>query len=622
MALSDIQTNPDHKTTALKRLGIIAAVVLVLAFAQAKFNIIPNSASQKAVVPIGVELNTAQVPQAIKTGSVTQINPCPSASLSTIPGPTIRTWIWAWNAQMSYLLANCGPKTTQGSLMEKYGVKLAFTRQDNTDLSKPQLITFAKALASGNPNPGEGIHFIVIMGDGAASTLYDLNKSLVKLGPDYRAEIVGAVGYSGNDIAGEDGLMGPPEWAADPSKAKGELIAGVERDGDWNTGLDWENKNNLKNNPDDRYFEEDAVNWVNVDDYTKAGDAYINGYCETRPVINSEGKTTGQKATKCVKALVSWTPVDVNVFTKKGGLIKLWSTKQNTYQMPAVVIGIHKWDTDHAKLVEGMLAASFEAAEQVNHYDSALQRAGKASYDVYAEQNPGYWVKYYKGVLEHDRVTGQIVELGGSRVNDLGDNLFLFGLLEGSGGVENSPFNATYDGFARVAHQQYPLILPTWPKTSEAVNLEFLQALAEKSTLSKTVNARTFETGTIDTSNQMAKQNVSIQFDTGKATFRPEAIETLDGLYNQLTVSAALSVDIQGHTDNVGSAGDGGRRNVTLSLARAQAVQTYLQGKSKLLFPENRLTVRGFGDTQPIASNDTADGRAKNRRVTIILGTK
>jgi len=79
-----------------------------------------------------------------------------------------------------------------------------------------------------------------------------------------------------------------------------------------------------------------------------------------------------------------------------------------------------------------------------------------------------------------------------------------------------------------------------------------------------------------------------------------------------LTLLSDLTLNIEGHTDATGSA----EINQKLSAARAQAVLTFLK---EMGVPEARMTAKGFGPDQPIAPNDTAEGRARNRRVEIIL---
>ena len=73
-----------------------------------------------------------------------------------------------------------------------------------------------------------------------------------------------------------------------------------------------------------------------------------------------------------------------------------------------------------------------------------------------------------------------------------------------------------------------------------------------------------------------------------------------------------FSLKVDCHTDNVG----GSSNNQTLSRARARKIRKYLTNAG---ISKSRITIEGFGDTQPIESNDTEDGRAKNRRVEIRL---
>ena len=75
---------------------------------------------------------------------------------------------------------------------------------------------------------------------------------------------------------------------------------------------------------------------------------------------------------------------------------------------------------------------------------------------------------------------------------------------------------------------------------------------------------------------------------------------------------AALKLEIQGHTDNVG----GAAANLKLSQDRAAAVKAYLVQTHGVA--ADRLTTAGLGDTKPIADNGSEDGRAKNRRVELV----
>jgi outer membrane protein OmpA-like peptidoglycan-associated protein len=100
----------------------------------------------------------------------------------------------------------------------------------------------------------------------------------------------------------------------------------------------------------------------------------------------------------------------------------------------------------------------------------------------------------------------------------------------------------------------------------------------------------------------------NIQFDHNKAELLPASHTTLNELVEILQERPTIKLEIAGHTDNVGSA----EFNLNLSERRAQAVYNYLVGKQ---IPAERLTFKGYGETIPIADNDSESGRQENRRV-------
>ena len=99
----------------------------------------------------------------------------------------------------------------------------------------------------------------------------------------------------------------------------------------------------------------------------------------------------------------------------------------------------------------------------------------------------------------------------------------------------------------------------------------------------------------------------NIFFDVGKSTLRPESNTELDRLVKLLKDVPSLKIEISGHTDNTGSES----MNKKLSQDRAQAVVNYLKGKG---IDGSRLTAKGYGSSQPVASNETSEGRQANRR--------
>jgi len=99
-----------------------------------------------------------------------------------------------------------------------------------------------------------------------------------------------------------------------------------------------------------------------------------------------------------------------------------------------------------------------------------------------------------------------------------------------------------------------------------------------------------------------------VNFDTAKATIRPESFSRLDTVVEFMAHKPEARVEISGHTDNVGDP----RANKTLSEKRAQACRTYIVSKG---IDKRRLDAVGFGDEHPIAPNDTDEGRQRNRRI-------
>ncbi|HEX7981750.1 MAG TPA: OmpA family protein [Gemmatimonadaceae bacterium] len=103
-----------------------------------------------------------------------------------------------------------------------------------------------------------------------------------------------------------------------------------------------------------------------------------------------------------------------------------------------------------------------------------------------------------------------------------------------------------------------------------------------------------------------------ILFESGKSELKPESTPTLKAIAAALKGHSDLKVEVQGHTDNVGSAVS----NLTLSQARAEAVKAALT--SDYGVSADQLTAKGYGDTKPVTKNATPEGRANNRRVEIV----
>ena len=604
------------KLTPLGKGVIVVALLVAAFFSVRKFapglldKIVPAAKERDSVVP--EKANLPDAPGATAAPASNQNVSMPGEQPGCSDKPEVRLYHWAWNAHMGAMFANGGKQSTEGSLMCENGVNLKFIRQDDVGKMQEGLIAFASALKNGDRNPSEGVHFVTIMGDGGAAFLKGLNDTLDRLGPEYRAKVVGSAGYS----RGEDKFMGLPEWKQNPASSKGGLVAGVLRDGDWNIAMKWLGDNGLCNNPDERTWDPNCMNWVAASDYIDASEKYIAGYCEDRPIVEN-GRRTGERKKVCVNGVVTWTPGDVIVAEKKGGLVSIVSTKEYASQMPNVIIGIDKWMKDNRGTVEGMLQAIFAGSDAVKSNQQAFRKAAQISAEVYNESgaDADYWEKYFDVVNERDK-QGLRVELGGSSVNNLADNMVLFGLNPGSANL----FGATYTVFGDIVKQQYPDLMPSYYSVNDILDTSYVQALASRAPQGSTQVAEA-EAPTFSPSapvrNVVSRRAWNINFETGSANFTPAAEREMQQLLRDLLVASSAAVEIHGHTDNVGNP----QANMNLSEARAFAVKQWLEQQSPGNFPEGRLRVFAHGQQNPVAPNATDDGRARNRRVEIVIGT-
>ncbi len=561
-----------------------------------------------------VEVSSVVLPDAPKDVNgvaVAQVG-LPTDEVASVNSAKINIEIMAWNSQMGLNYANGGPLTTKGSLMEKHGVNLSIKRQDDCNQMAANIIKFANDYKN-NPSTAVGTNFIAIMGDGAPAWLSGVNAELSKLGDEYTAQII----YSCGKSNGEDAFMAPPSVKENPQSARGSVCSVFLRDGDWNIVIKWCSDNGIPVNTDEKTYNPDAMNFVAANDFIDAAQKYISGYSEERAVVKVDPKTgktskTGETKKITVNSVATWTPGDVMIAENKGGLVRIVSTVEYSSQMPNVIIGIKKWMQDNRKNVENMILAIADAGDQVKTYDEALTKAGEISAKIYNEKDGSYWKKYYKGVVQSDS-QGNMVALGGSKVFNLSDNLELFGLGEN----KSNAYASVYKVFGDVVSSIYPEYVKTYPEIASVLDLSYIINVKAKSTNLASADKVVYHT-TSQLTQTVAKRAWSIEFETGSANFTSSALRTLEDLHNQLTVASGLQVEIFGFTDNVGNP----ESNLLLSDARAQAVKNWLQQKSPAGYPGSRFAqVKGKGQSEPVADNNTSSGKAKNRRVEIVMGT-
>jgi outer membrane protein OmpA-like peptidoglycan-associated protein len=578
------------------KLFIIAAVVAAGILGVRWYQGRPKQVSEslevgKVVLP--------DAPEASLSGNALQL-PLPGNDPAANGGTQITWERMAWNSQFSGMYANGGVRTTKGSLFDKMKLDITYVRQDDCNKQMADLVKFAQDYKKDPNTPGVLITF---MGDGMPAFMTSLSKELEALGTEYQPVIIPV---THGKSYGEDQVMGPQQWKADPKAAIGKCVAGVLRDGDINILLKWAGDNGLKVNPDETTYDAAAINIIAANDFLDAPNKYIAGYTESRKVVVN-GKTTGKDTTVGVDAVATWTPGDVNIAVKKGGLVTIANTKQYASQMPNQTIAIKKWANDHRTDVENMIIALAQAGDQVRSFNDAKAFAAKVSAEVYNEQDAAYWLKYYNGVEEKD-IQGMKVTLGGSAVFNLQDMANTFGL----GDDKIDRYKAVYNTFGTLMVKMYPTLMPSYMPYEKAVDKSFLFSVL--SNHPELLEGKAIETKyASEITSEVSSKSYSIEFETNSAVIKPSSFKLLDEIFESAVVAEGLKVGVYGHTDNSGS----DAVNIPLSEKRAASVQAYLVKKG---LSTSRVEAKGFGATKPIANNNTEVGKSQNRRVEIVLG--
>lgn len=523
----------------------------------------------------------------------------PTAEESVNGGTKINWEVMAWNAQFPLMYANGGATTTKGSLIDKAILQVNIIRQDDCNKSIADIVKFAQDYKNNPNSPGV---FASYMGDGMPGFFAALSKELEPLGPEYQPIAFYAMGKS----LGEDKVMGPPEWKQNPKAALGKTCACYLRDGDMNILLKWAGDNGLKVNPDETTYDKDAINLIAANDFLDACNKYITNYKETRKILK-DGKKLNEEITVGVDAVATWTPGDVNIAKQKGGLVSIASTKEYSSQMPNITITIKKFAYDHRTDIENLIMALGQAGDQVRSFNEAKKFAADVSAKVYNEQTGDYWLTYYNGKTEND-IQGLSIPLGGSMAFNLQDAANMFGM--GKDAIDR--YKIVYTTFGDILSKMYPELMATYPEYQKVVDKSFLQSVIANHPELMTGEALKV-TYSKEMTTEVSSKSYQIQFETGSSIIKPESYSELDEILKSSVVAEGLKVGVYGHTDNTGNS----NANQKLSEERANSVKSYLISKGLMT---SRIEAKGFGQSQPIAENNTSTGKAQNRRVQIVLG--
>jgi OmpA-OmpF porin, OOP family len=595
-----------QKLTTLAE-GLVVALGAVLVMTVVYFAS-PGLRVEVAKQLTSLDINTDKLDNVSKGAKL----PLPSETVSTEVANKglIRIAEYAWNGNSGMIVANGGPRTTEGSLMEASGVNLEIVRQDMVGGLRDMIIKFTEEFDKGvaYPKSDKSAFAVSIMGDGVPFFITTTQKSLdEKFGKGkYHVQVFGAYGLS----YGEDKVIGPRIWKDNPQSMKGCVISSVIGDGDWVVACNYAAANKIAINPDPTTWDANAINFVPSQD-----DDYINSVKELiksqktgytvplKEVVN--GKLTGKTVNRKIDGATTWTPGDKMAFDALSGFTDVVSTKEFVNQMATTLVGIKEWALLHDKEVISILKQTYTACNQIKQYDEWAVKASECVAKTYNFETPKYWYDMFKG--QKGTKDGLDYNVGGTRVFNYADAMQYYGITDG-----NNRYKAVYEQISAYLTDLNPCGFNESNPDGvvaydDAVNLYFLKSVTD-------VDAGKVQkiTYTGNKTEVLANGQWNINFETG-STAISGSTRDLETIYNLLVQAEETKLKVVGHTDNVGNP----TSNVVLSKGRANSVVTYLTGRG--ISHDRFQLVDGKGDTTPIADNSTSSGKAKNRRVEITL---
>ncbi len=291
-----------------------------------------------------------------------------------------------------------------------------------------------------------------------------------------------------------------------------------------------------------------------------------------------------------VDAAVVWSPDDADCVAKVAGSRVLQSTREASYIIADVFVAKKKYVDEHRDALKALVEGWMKGAAEINTSEQAKQKAAKI---------------LSVGLQQPEDFCYQAIN--NARLCTYGDNVNFFHLNSAYTGVTGEDI---YNKMAvKYAKSGYPTQnIPSWRLVGNSslismITLNGVQHEAEKAAAFSQATNEAKKAAAIST------KRVSIAFRSGSAELDENAKYIIDNEFLDIAKSFANArIRIEGNTDNVGS----DATNKTLSEKRARAVVNYLVNEHR--FDANRFVIIGNGPDKPVASNDTEEGRAKNRR--------
>ncbi|OGB61330.1 MAG: hypothetical protein A2Y94_15310 [Caldithrix sp. RBG_13_44_9] len=298
--------------------------------------------------------------------------------------------------------------------------------------------------------------------------------------------------------------------------------------------------------------------------------------------------------TKVVDIAVVWSPDDDICLQARSGSKVLRSTGDAPYIIADGFFAkkefIEKYPLQSRQLYEGWMRGNAE----INSDPAAKEKAAKIL-------SSGLGVDYQFALNAINKV----------RLVTHGDNLNFFGLNPAYSGVTGEQLYSSMKRLYGVINLA-PTGTPDWQQVSTTQIIQASNTLLVNAPGQEAEGKITFAKATASDYEKAAvsSKTIRVNFDFGSATLDENAQTVIEFKFGELAqLFASSRIRIVGHTDNVGSRD----ANINLSKRRAEAGKQYLI--QKYSFDPNRIIATGMGPDNPVASNDTEEGRGKNRRI-------
>ncbi|MEL6866639.1 MAG: phosphate ABC transporter substrate-binding/OmpA family protein [Bacteroidota bacterium] len=294
-----------------------------------------------------------------------------------------------------------------------------------------------------------------------------------------------------------------------------------------------------------------------------------------------------------VDAAVVWSPDDILCVKAVPGSRILESTRSASYIIADIFMAKRSYVNANTEKLRKLYEGWMIGAAEINSDPSKRREAAKILSEEFTERGTAL------SVGDADEMIGNV------RLVTHGDNKNFFGLTNNYKGITGDAlYSRMSDKYSSLGYIKGSA--PAWrsinyPGLVNSTTLANEEQFPEKVTYTK-VTSKEADLPAV------TNKEVSINFRTGEFKLDENAKYIIDREFVFEAKSSANRIRIEGNTDNVGSRSS----NVSLSKKRAQAVADYLISEHGI--PSNRVIVKGNGPDNPVASNNTDAGRAKNRR--------